>query len=768
MAVNTRTLKIAGISAAVLLLSVGGVLFAGYLLKLDKEIRDRFAGARWALPAQVYAAPQELYAGLALNAQDLVHELQRLGYREDARLGMTGTYIAGAQHVEVYARGFDFWDGVQQPQRLSVDFSGDTVTDLRDGDSGQERDIVRLDPMLIGSIYPKQGEDRVLIKLSDLPPLLPKGLVAVEDHGFYSHSGVSLKAIFRAGVANLRAGHVVQGGSTLTQQLIKNFFLTSKQTWTRKINEALMAMLLESHYTKDQILEAYMNEVHLGQDGNRAVHGFGLGSHFYFNKPIGELRAHEIALLVGLVKGPSYYNPRRNPSRATARRNLVLGVFRDEGLITDDEYKADVQLPLGVVGGRGGGVERYPAFVELVKRQLENDYKDEDLTNEGLRIFTTLDPRVQETLENRIIAELPVLEKMRRIKPGLLEGAGVVTSADRGEVLGLVGGRDVRFPGFNRALDSRRSIGSLAKPFVYLTALQHPEQYNLQTMIDDEPIELRQPGAPVWAPKNYDRKLHGPQHLYMALAQSMNLPTVRLGLALGPAAVLKTMRQAGYEGDAKPLPSIFLGAVDASPLQMAQMYGTIASGGFLTSPSAIREVQTKEGKPLQRFPLQLKQTFAEGPIYLLTWAMQRVMTLGTGRSAYSQLSPDTVVAGKSGTTDDFRDSWFAGFGADRVTVIWVGRDDNQATGLSGSSGALQIWARVMKELHVRSLDNIAPASVDEVLIDPDSGLRADEHCYNAVTVPYLKGSGPQEWAPCAAQTDPSPGPMQWLKDIFGH
>ncbi|WP_043113666.1 penicillin-binding protein 1B [Solimonas soli] len=767
MAVNTRSLKIAAVSVLIVVLSIGGVFFAGYLIKLDKEIRDRFAGARWALPAQVYAAPQELYAGLALEPKELVHELQRLGYREDAQLGMTGTYSAGAQRVDLYARGFTFWDGAQPAQKLSVAFSGDTVTAVSDGDSGQEKDIVRLDPMLIGSIYPKQGEDRVLVRLADLPPLLPKGLVAVEDHGFYSHSGVSLKAIFRASVANLRAGHVVQGGSTITQQLVKNFFLNSRQTWNRKINEAFMALLLESHYSKDEILEAYFNEVHLGQDGNRAVHGFGLGAQFYFNKPLAELRPHEIALLVGIVKGPSYYNPRRNPARATERRNLVLGIFRDEKLISDAEYEQYTQMPLGVVGGRGGGVERYPAFVDLVKRQLEDDYKDEDLTNEGLRIFTTLDPRAQEALEARILEQLPLIEKARKIKPGLLEAAGVVTSADRGEVMALVGGRDVRFPGFNRALDSRRSIGSLAKPFVYLTALQRPDRYNLQTVLEDEPIELKLPGAALWAPRNYDRQLHGPQHLYMALAQSYNLPTVRLGLALGADAVLKTMKSAGYDGDAKALPSIFLGAVDASPLQIAQMYGTIASGGFQARPSAIREVQTKEGKPLQRFPLDMKQTFADGPIYLLTWAMQRVMTLGTGRAAYTQLSPDTVVAGKSGTTDDYRDAWFAGFGADRVTVVWVGRDDNQSTGLSGSSGALPIWARVMKDLHVRSIDNIPPGSVEEIAIDPDSGLRADEHCYNAVTVPYLRNSGPQEWAPCAAQSQHD-SPMQWLKDIFGH
>lgn len=761
-----RSAKVFLVSALVLLLSVGGLLFAGYLLKLDKQIRERFAGARWALPAQVYAAPQELYAGLGLNAKELVHELQRLGYREDSRLGATGTYTASAQRVDLQARGFTFWDGPQAPQRLAVSFSGDLITAVADADSGEARDIVRLDPMLIGSIYPKQGEDRVLVKLSDLPPLMPKGLVAVEDHSFYSHSGVSLTAILRAGIANMRAGHVVQGGSTITQQLVKNFFLTSRQTWNRKVNEAFMALLLESHYSKDEVLEAYLNEVHVGQDGNRAVHGFGLGAQFYFNKPLGELRPHEIALLVGIVKGPSFYNPRRNPKRALERRNLVLGVFRDEGLIDENEYQRSVDQPLGVVGGRGGGVERYPAFVELVKRQLQRDYKDEDLTNEGLRIFTTLDPRAQEALEARILEVLPQLETARKLKSGVLQSAGVITSADRGEVLALVGGRDVRFPGFNRALDSRRSIGSLAKPFVYLTALQQPDRYNLMSLIDDEPVSVKLPGAALWAPKNYDRQLHGPQRLYMALAQSYNLPTVRIGLSVGADAVLRTMRAAGYDGEAKALPSIFLGALDASPLQVATMYGTLAAGGFQAPPMAIREVQTKDGQPLQRFPLDVRQTLGDGPVYLLNWALQRVMTLGTGRAAYSMLPPSTVVAGKSGTTDDYRDSWFAGFGAERVTVVWVGRDDNQPTGLSGSAGALPIWSRVMRDLHVRGIDPLPPATVDEILIEPGTGLHADEHCYNAVSVPFLRNSGPQDWAPCA-QSGPERGPVEWLKSIFG-
>ena len=560
-----KKIRLVFVAALILLLSAGIVGFAIYLTHLDKEIRTRFAGARWTLPAQVYAAPLELYPGQSLDADSLKHELVRLGYREQPQPQGPGTFAITRDQALINTRAFKFWDGEQPEAHLSVRMAPAGITEVNDVDSGKPRDIVRLDPMLIGSIYPQQGEDRVLVKLSEVPPMLTRGLVAVEDRSFYSHYGISIKGIVRAAFANLVAGHAVEGASTITQQLVKNFFLTPERSLKRKFKEICMALLLEAHYSKDEIMEAYLNEVHLGQDGNRAVHGFGLGAHFYFNKPLGELRSHEIALLVGLVKGPSYYNPRRNPERALARRNLVLQIFKDEGLIDEAEYQSAIQRPLGLAG-QSDGVARYPAFVDLVKRQLKGQYQDSDLTNEGLRIFTTLDPRVQEVLEQHITEQLPALEKQRRMKPDSLESAGVVTSVDGGEVLALVGGRDTRYPGFNRALDSRRSIGSLAKPFVYLTALERPQQFNLQTILPDDPVSIPLPNHTVWEPHNYDRQTHGPQPLYMALAQSMNLPTVALGMQLGPEEVLKTMKAAGYDGDVTPVPSIFLGSIDIAPV----------------------------------------------------------------------------------------------------------------------------------------------------------------------------------------------------------
>lgn len=754
------------LAALVVALCAGGLLLSGYLVKLDQEIRTRFAGSRWALPAQVYAAPLDLYPGRAIDAGDLRHELERLGYRPNDTLSGPGVFVAGKNRIDVAVRAFQFWDGAQPEVKLALKLDAAGVSEILDLEADAPRDIVRLDPMLIGSIYPQsQGEDRVLVRLDEVPALLREGLIAVEDRSFHDHFGISLRGILRAAFANLRAGHVVQGASTITQQLVKNFFLTSDRAWKRKLKEVFMALLLESHYSKDEILEAYLNEIALGQDGDRAVHGFGLGSQFYFNKPAAELRTHEIALLVGLVKGPSLYNPRRNPKTARARRDLVLGTFRDEGLISAEEYAAAVAEPLGVAGVAGGGVARYPAFVDLVKRQLKGLYKDEDLTHEGLRIFTTLDPRAQEVLERDLSEGIAKLESGRKLKEGTLQTAGVVTSVDGGEVLALVGGREFRYAGFNRALDSRRSIGSLAKPFVYLAALQNqPDRFNLHTILDDEPIEMKLPNRQLWAPKNYDKKLHGPQPLYMALAQSYNLPTVRAGLEVGAAKVLETMRATGYNGDAQPVPSVFLGAVDIAPIDVAQMYGTLAAGGYQSRLSSIRSVTTKEGTPLSRYSIKVRQTVPEGPAYLIDWAMTQVIRIGTGRAALSAVPPGTSLAGKTGTTDDLRDSWFAGFGADRVVVVWMGRDDYKPMGFTGSSGALILWTQVMKDLKVRGLDMIPPPDVEEQLTDTYTGLKADEGCQSVLLLPYLRGRAPVEYAPCANAAVQTP--LDWLREIF--
>jgi len=731
---------------------------------LDREIRQRFSSVRWTLPAQVYAAPQELYPGLNLPLPQLKRELLRLGYRPVAELEGPGSFVAREGGLDIATRAFAFWDGPQPATRLAVSGDATGLSALSNLSTGQAVDLTRLDPMLIGSIYPSRGgEDRVLIQLAEAPELLVRGLLAVEDKSFFGHFGISLRGIARAAWQNATSGRVKQGASTITQQLVKNFFLTSERTLKRKLKEILMALLLEVHYSKEEILEAYLNEIYMGQDGSRAVHGFGLASNFYFNKPPAELKVHELAMLIGIVKGPGQFDPRRRPQLVRERRNLVLQVWAEEGLIRPEELEAASVQPLGLSGNDRGGVERYPAFVQLVTRQLKDLYPEEALTSEGLRIFTTLDPRVQDALEASLLDGLPTVEKGRKMKAGSLQGAGVVTSAEGGEVQAVVGGREVRFAGFNRALDSRRQIGSLAKPFVYLAGLMEPSRYAVNTPIADEPVTVKLSRNNVWSPANYDRRLHGNVPLYVALAQSYNLTTVRLGLDVGVKKVQQTFSGAGFF-NTPALPSIFLGAVDMAPLDVAQVYNTLAAGGYQTPLSAIREVLTKDGKPLKRYEFKVKQTLPEGPVWLTTWSLTKVLAFGTARAAYNTIPPDKRLAGKTGTTDDQRDSWFAGYSADRVAVIWVGRDDYQPTGLTGATGALPVWARLMRDLDVRGLDDTPPADVDMVLIDRGSGLVANEGCEGAMAVPFISGHAPTALAPCAGGV--LEAPAQWLQDLF--
>ncbi len=725
------------------------LLLALYTVYLDLRVRSQFQGARWSLPAKVYARSIDLHPGLRMTAAGLQRELERLGYGRDAQLAGPGSFDAKGGSVSLVSREFYFWDGVQSARKIRVNFADGKIGGMTDLATHQPEQLLRLDPLLVGSIFQVEGEDRILLRIDEVPAQVTEGLIYVEDREFRDHFGVDPKAIARAFIANLQAGRVVQGGSTITQQLIKNFFLNRKQTYVRKAKEALMAVLLETHFSKDEILEAYLNEVYLGQDGSRAIHGFGLAAHFYFHRPLNELKPHEIALLIALVRGPSYYEPRRNPDRAIERRNLVLTQFAEAGLITQDQLAQYRQLPLGIIERPPSGTTQYPAFVDLVRRQLRGQYREADLASEGLRIFTTLDPYTQEAAEQRLTEGLRKLEGNYGLRTGTLQGAGVVTSVEGGEVLALVGGREASFSGFNRALDAKRPIGSLVKPMVYLAALNRPNEFNLVSLLTDEEIELRQPNGQVWAPQNYDHGYHGDEiPLYKALANSYNLPTVRTALQLGPAAVADTIQKLGFKGSPMAVPALALGTVDMAPLEVAQVYNTLAAGGYYTPLLAIREVTSRDGAPLSRYSMQLRQVYEEAPVYLINWAMQRVFTEGTARSAVATLSPELGLAGKTGTTDDLRDSWFAGYSGNRLGVVWVGRDDYKPGKLTGATGALQIWIRMMHDLPLEPFRPNQPAGVELFSLDPGNPDHDDEDCDQIVPVPFIKGSIPPDFEAC--------------------
>ncbi len=428
-------------------------------------------------------------------------------------------------------------------------------------------------------------------------------LLAVEDRAFFEHAGVNPKGIFRALLANLRAGRTVQGGSTLTQQLVKNLFLSNERTLKRKINEILMAILIDSRYGKDEILEAYANAIYFGQDGSRAIHGFGLASQFYFGEPLEDLDLHQIALLVGMIKGPSLYDPRKHPDRAMERRALVLDVMVEQNLVSAEDATVAEEMALDVTPKAASGITAYPAFLELVQRQLRQYYKSEDLVSEGLRVFTTLEPRVQATAENTLANSLSPLEKSQpKARP--LQGAAVVVDTQSGEVLAMVGDREPKAVGFNRALDAKRLAGSLIKPVVYLTALEQPDRYTLTTLLNDSPL-IYTSGGQRWTPANYDKRYHGRVTLRDALARSYNVPAVRVGLDMDVINVVEMLRRLGLERDLKPYPSLLLGALEVSPFEVTQIYERIANGGFRIPLRAIREVTNATGEPLQHYALDV-------------------------------------------------------------------------------------------------------------------------------------------------------------------
>lgn len=742
----------------------GAFVLVAYLGYLDYTVRRQFEGKRWAIPARVYASPEEFYESRHMSLATFIKTLQQLGYRQDAKLSKRASYYKKGAHLYLKTKGFKSWDSEEPSRLLRITFKRNKIVKLFDLESSKDIAIFRLEPLQIGNFYPSRKEDRILVKLRDVPKRLVEALLAIEDHSFYQHRGISFRAIGRAIWANIQAGTVVQGGSTITQQLVKNFYLSSQRSFWRKFNEACMALILEARYNKDEILEAYLNEVYLGQDRSRAIHGFGLASEYYFNRPLNDLHLDEVAVLAGLVKGPSYYSPRKHPKRAIARRNLVLDTMLDQGFVSENQIKQSKRRPLGVTQYRGLNSSRYAAFIDLVKEQIKHEYKEDDLTSEGLRIFTTLTVGVQEAVAENAARILTRLEKRKGTEN--LQVAAVVIRREGGEVVAVLGGRNPQQSGFNRAIRASRAIGSLIKPAIYLSALEQSDKYSLTTVLDDSEIEIKTKTGKLWKPRNYDRKAHGEVFLHTALANSYNLATVRLGLDVGLAHTAKTLKNLGITRSVNLYPSMLLGAVELTPLEVAQMYQTIASDGFNTAIRTIRAVTSKDGKSLQRFPLTVRQVVDPAAVYLLNTVLQEVVRAGTGKSIYTILPESLAVAGKTGTSNDYRDSWFAGFSGDYLGVFWLGRDDNKPIRLSGASGALIVWANIMKKISQLPVQLVPPENVEFVWIDQKNGLKTDDRCATAVQYPYIKGSAPVEISSCTDNFLEGSG--NWFRKFFGN
>ena len=724
-------------SLIALLLATAALLAGGHILDLDRTVRERLAGRIWALPAEVYARPLEIYPGLPLNPQNLADELELSGYRLEERPSAAGSYSRNGGSFEIVTRDFPYSSGIERSEHFTLLIAADRVTALHRTATAEAIPLVRIDPARIGAFHALEYEDRLLLARSELPDLLVDTLLAVEDRDFYSHAGIAPKALVRALFANLRAKAAVQGGSTLTQQLARNFFLSSDKTLSRKLDEAIIAVLLELHYDKETILTAYANEIFLGQDGGRAIHGLGRASRFYFRRDLADLSVEQIALLVGMIKGPSTYDPRRNPQKCLERRAVVLGVMREERIIDDARYTLAMAEPLNSSTRVMKGGNRFPAFLDMVRRELQQYYREDDLNGRGMKILTTLDPSIQLQVEKQLELALQGMGK----KGQELEGAVVVTGSQSGEIQALAGGRNPRAAGFNRATGARRPIGSLIKPAVYLSALENG--YTLASPLLDTAVAVPTTADRKWRPQNYDGREHGRVPLYLALANSYNLATVRLGMELGLEKVIGCSKRLGMAGDHPAYPSFLLGTAELTPIEVSQMYQTLASGGFYQQLRAIDSVLGHDNRLLKRYGLEVEQRFSPASIFLLNTALQQTVLEGTARPLIGLLPTGLTVAGKTGTTDNLRDSWFAGFTGDRLAVVWLGRDDNRPAGITGASGAMLVWGRIISAIPAQALAQPEPPGIQWQWVDRGSLQATSRFHDGAIHLPFIAGSAPE-------------------------
>ncbi|EKK5565591.1 bifunctional glycosyl transferase/transpeptidase [Enterobacter hormaechei] len=763
------------------------VLIAIYGVYLDQKIRSRIDGKVWQLPAAVYGRMVNLEPDMSISKNEMVKLLQATQYRQVTKMTRPGEFTVQAKSIEMIRRPFDFPDSKEGQVRARLTFDGDRLETIENMNNDRQFGFFRLDPRLITMLSSANGEQRLFVARNGFPDLLVDTLLATEDRHFYEHDGISLYSIGRAVLANLTAGRTVQGASTLTQQLVKNLFLSSERSYWRKANEAYMAVLMDARYSKDRILELYMNEVYLGQSGDNEIRGFPLASLYYFGRPVEELSLDQQALLVGMVKGASIYNPWRNPKLALERRNLVLRLLQQQQVIDQELYDMLSARPLGVQP-RGGVISPQPAFMQMVRQELQSKLGDKVKDLSGVKIFTTFDSVAQDAAEKAAVEGIPALKKQRKLSD--LETAMVVVDRNTGEVRAMVGGAEPQFAGYNRAMQARRSIGSLAKPATYLTALSQPNLYRLNTWIADAPISLRQPNGQVWSPQNDDRQFSGQVMLVDALTRSMNVPTVNLGMALGLPAITDTWQKLGVPKDQlHPVPAMILGALNLTPIEVAQAFQTIASGGNRAPLSALRSVIAEDGSVLyQSFP-QAERAVPAQAAYMTLWTMQQVVQRGTGRQLGAKY-PGLHLAGKTGTTNNNVDTWFAGIDGREVVITWVGRDNNQPTKLYGASGAMSIYQRYLANQSPVPLNLVAPEDIVDMGVDSSGnficggGMRTlpvwttnpDALCQQSQPEeptgnPFDQSSQPQQPQQQQPQQQnekkDSDGVAGWIKDMFG-
>jgi penicillin-binding protein 1B len=740
-----------------ILAGLGGVLLVGLLglAYFTSVVVARFDGRRWNLPSRVYSDLAVFRDGDAATADKLAGKLTRLLYQpETATPTRAGRFRAQGNSLEIWTRDFGYAGRLFRGFLVRVELAGGKIRSLRDA-TGDPVSALVLEPERLGAIFGEEYEDRSPVRLADVPSTLTDAVLVTEDRDFYQHAGVSVRRILGALAANLKGG-AKQGGSTLTQQLVKNLYLSPERTVRRKIVEAVLSLILDARYSKDEIFEAYLNEIYLGREGPIAIIGVSEASRHYFGKEVGDLDLAESAAIAGMIRAPNVYSPLRNPARAKQRRDLVLKLMREEKKIDDTRLTAALEEPLEPPSQPASRTIA-PHFIDLVKSELSDRY-GEKLKTEGLQIFTTLDVDLQDAGQKAVTVGLERLEKQfRRLaaaKSAPLQGALIVLEPQTGSVRALVGGRDYQVSQFNRVTQAHRQPGSLFKPFVYLAAFADRDlstPVTPATILDDSPITVVWDHATdeqQWTPRNYDGDFHGPMSARRALELSINIPAVRVALTAGLPTVVAAARAAGIGSRLRAYPSIALGAFEISPLEIASAYSVFANGGVRVEPKTIVAVETFEGAVLDRKETPVAAALPADAVFLVDSMLRGAVERGTGAGARAG-GVKGVLAGKTGTTNDERDAWFVGFSPRFLAAVWLGFDDNRPVKLTGGQAAVPIFADFSRSVPSQAFAESFPVPSDIVTaeIDPETGSLASSACPRRLTEVFISGTEPRQVCP---------------------
>jgi 1A family penicillin-binding protein len=697
-------------------------------------------------PRLIYGAPFLLKPDLNIASAHLIERLNRLGYRSvETAVRTPGEYRVTPAGIDIYLHEFADFHLRPVPARLVLDQG--RVTKVLSIPGGDELFPAYLEPQLISGLRGASRQVREWVSYDDLSARFLDVLLAIEDRRFFSHPGIDPIAVGRAVWTNVTRGTVIQGGSTITQQLAKNLFYSPQRTFGRKLKESMAALVLEAKYSKQAILESYANEIYLGQVGSVSIYGVGEAAHRYFGKRMDALSLEETALLVGMIKGPNTYSPLRNPALAKQRRDVVLGRLHEQGLVSEDAWKQAVMMPVRVMPPQDTLADA-PFFVDHLLRQVEETTGAP--LPDGVRAYTTLDPVLQRLATQTLESELGKLEAAYPALTGHsspVQAALVALDPATGGILAMVGSRDYRTSQFNRAVQAKRQPGSLFKPLVYLAALEARRELTggqpitAATSIVDEPVTFES-GTGVWAPQNYDHRFHGTVSVRTAIEQSLNIPAVKIAQAVGTKRILQMAEKLGIRSPLADNLSIALGTSGVSLLEITSAYGALAQGGLYVAPSALQAVMTPEGDPAWHHTPVRHQAVSPQAAYVMTSLLKGVVERGTAAKAKAMGLRGTV-AGKTGTTDGYRDAWFVGYTPDVVVGVWVGFDDEEALHLTGAQAALPMWVEFARRISPAATREFAmPPAVVTRDIDPQSAQLATSKCPQRSAELFIEGTEP--------------------------